>query len=69
MPFVAVNSTNIYDPTNNTRYATQAEADTRAREILTQFPTAKVYVAQVLKEYAATVTIVTSDPETVSNGE
>lgn len=69
MPYVAINSTNIYDATNMVRYATQAEADARARDILTQQPTAKVFVAQVLKEYAAVVTITATDPETPESGE
>lgn len=69
MPFVAINATNAYDPNNNTRYATQAEADTRAREVLTQFPTAKVFVAQVLKEYSATVTVTVTDPESTEPAE
>lgn len=70
MPYVAINSTNIYDAGNMVRYATQEEADQRARDILTQQPTAKVFVAQVLKEYAAVVTITATDPETpVGSGE
>ena len=64
MPYVVINSTNAYDPTNAVRYATQPEADARAREILNLYPTAKVFVAQVLKEYAAVVTITATDPET-----
>jgi len=62
MPFVAVNMSNDYDPTNKIRYATQEQADARARDILVQFPTAQVYVAQVLKEYTAKVDISVSDP-------
>lgn len=69
MPYVVINATNSYDPANNTRYATQAEADTRARDVLNQFPFAKVFIAQVIKEYQATVTIVATDPEVVESGE
>lgn len=41
MLFVAINLSNDYDVANKTRYATQEEADARAREILNQFPTAQ----------------------------
>ncbi|AVX22833.1 MULTISPECIES: hypothetical protein [Pseudomonas] len=57
MPFIAVNSSNGFDMANNTRYATEAEADSRAREILNQFPTAQVFTAQLLKDYSAKVTV------------
>lgn len=62
MPYVAINLTNDYDVANKTRYATQEEADARAREILNQFPGAQVYTAQVLKEYTAKVSITAKDP-------
>lgn len=62
MPFVAINLTNDYDVANKNRYATQEEADARAREILSQFPAAQVCVAQVLKDYSAKVTVTAKDP-------
>lgn len=62
MPFIAINLSNAYDVENNNRYATQEEADTRARSILNQFPTAQVFTAQVLKEYSAKVSITAKDP-------
>ncbi|MDO7911326.1 hypothetical protein Q6A49_12365 [Pseudomonas sp. 22-AL-CL-001] len=62
MPYIAINATNSYDEANKTRYATQEEADTRAREILSQFPGARVYTAQVLKEYTARVSITAKEP-------
>lgn len=62
MPYVAVNTSNAYDVANNTRYATQEEADVRAREILSQFPAAQVFTAQVLKDYSAEVTVTAKDP-------
>lgn len=62
MPFVAINLSNDYEVANKTRYATQEEADARAREILTQFPAAQVCVAQVLKDYTAKVSISAKDP-------
>lgn len=65
MPYVAINLANDYDSANKTRYATQAEADARAREILQQFPTAQVCVLEVLKEYTAKVTVTAKDPQAV----
>ncbi|POP84419.1 hypothetical protein CXB38_03835 [Pseudomonas syringae] len=62
MPFIAVNSSNGFDMSNNTRYATEAEADSRAREILNQFPTAQVFTAQLLKDYSAKVTVTAKEP-------
>ena len=62
MPFVAINLSNDYEVANKTRFATQEEADVRAREILTQFPSAQVCVAKVLKDYSAKVTVTAKDP-------
>ncbi|MGE1525865.1 hypothetical protein [Pseudomonas putida] len=62
MPFVAINATNLYDAANLTPYATQEQADTRAREILQQFPAAQVFTAQLLKEYTAKVSVTAKDP-------
>ncbi|WP_438279725.1 hypothetical protein [Pseudomonas alabamensis] len=62
MPYVAINMSNNYDEANKTRYATQEEADARAREILSQFPGVQVYTAQVLKEYTAKVSITAKEP-------
>jgi len=62
MPFIAINLTNAYDAENNTRFATQAEADARARAVLNQFPTAQVFTAQVLKDYSAKVSITAKEP-------
>jgi hypothetical protein len=62
MPYIAINVSNGYDVTNSVRYATQEEADARAREILTQSPGAQVYTAQVLKEYTAKVSITAKEP-------
>ena len=62
MPYIAINLSNAYDVENNTRYATQPEADIRARAILNQFPNAQVFTAQVLKEYSAKVTVTAKDP-------
>lgn len=62
MPYIAINITNSFDANNQTRYATQEEADARAREILSQFPAAQVCIAQVLKDYSAKVSITAKDP-------
>lgn len=63
MPFVAINATNLYDAANLIPYATQEQADFRAREILQQFPAAQVIVAKVLNEYRATVNVTMAEPE------
>lgn len=63
MSYVTINSTNVYDPDNQRRYATQQEADARAHEILSVYPNAKVYTAQVLADYTAVVTVSSSAPE------
>ncbi|MBF8694943.1 hypothetical protein [Pseudomonas fulva] len=65
MTFVAINTTNPYDASNLTPYATEEQADARAREILQQFPAVKVVIAQVLKEYHATVTVTVQEPAAV----
>lgn len=62
MPYIAINLSNAYDAENNTRFATQEEADARARAVLNQFPTAQVFTAQVLKEYSAKVSITAKEP-------
>ncbi|AJG17345.1 hypothetical protein CMV24_02260 [Pseudomonas plecoglossicida] len=62
MPYVAINLSNDYEVANKTRFATQEEADARARAILSQFPAAQVCFAQVLKDYSAEVTITANDP-------
>ena len=62
MPYIAINITNSFDANNQTRYATQEEADARAREILSQSPAAQVCIAQVLKDYSAKVSITAKDP-------
>ncbi|MCE7762961.1 hypothetical protein GQL56_09945 [Pseudomonas putida] len=62
MPYIAINLSNAYDPENTTRFATQEEADARARAVLNQLPTAQVFTAQVLKEYSAKVSITAKEP-------
>lgn len=69
MPYVTINLANDYDSANKTRYATQEEADARAREILNQFPTAQVCVAQVLKDYSAKVSITAKEPASAPEPE
>ena len=62
MPYVAINLSNAYDAENNTRFSTPEEADARARTILNQFPAAQVFIAQVLKDYSAKVSITAKEP-------
>ncbi len=65
MSYLVLNASNAYDPNNQSPVATEKEADTRAREIMSQFPTSKVYVVQVLKEYSAKVTVSAKEPSPV----
>ncbi|AAN69449.1 MULTISPECIES: hypothetical protein [Pseudomonas] len=62
MPFIVINLSNAYDVENNSRSAPQEGADTRARAILSQFPTAQVLTDQVLKDYSAKVSIIAKAP-------
>jgi hypothetical protein len=61
MPYIVINTSNSYDPSNQTEYATEAEADAKAREILQAFPQSNVRTAQLLKTYRAQVTITAED--------
>lgn len=65
MPFLAINFGNQYDPENQKQFATQALADARAREVLSQFPASQVLVVEVLKQYTAKVTVTAKDPDPV----
>jgi hypothetical protein len=44
---------------NQVEYATEAEADAKAREILQSFPQSSIRTAQLLNSYSAKVTIST----------
>lgn len=57
MPYLVINSANSYDPNNQTEFATEAEADAKAREILQMFPQSSIRTAQLLNSYSAKVTI------------
>jgi hypothetical protein len=61
MPFIVINGSNAYDPNNQTEYATEAEADAKAREILGAFPQSLIRTAQLVKSYRAQVTITAED--------
>jgi hypothetical protein len=65
MPYIVINTSNSYDPSNQTEYATEAEADAKAREILQAFPQSNIRTAQLLNSYSAKVTITSKAvPET-----
>lgn len=57
MPFIVINSSNAYDPNNQTEYSTEAEADAKAREIMQSFPQSVIRTAQLLNTYSAKVTV------------
>jgi hypothetical protein len=57
MPFIVINSSNAFDPSNQIEYATADEADAKARELLQANPQASVRTAQLLNTYSAKVTI------------
>ncbi|MBD8601521.1 hypothetical protein IFT80_02570 [Pseudomonas sp. CFBP 8771] len=59
MPYIVINGANPYDPNNQVEYATEAEADAKAREILQSFPQSSIRTAQLLNSYSAKVTIST----------
>ena len=59
MPYIVINGANSYDPNNQVEYATEAEADAKAREILQTFPQSSIRTAQLLNSYSAKVTIST----------
>jgi len=57
MPFIVINRTNALDPIRTVEYATEAEADTAARELLKSQPGAEVLTAQLIKRYSAQVRV------------
>lgn len=59
MPYIVINGANTFDPNNQTEFATEAEADARAREILQSFPQSSIRTAKLLNSYSAQVTIST----------
>ncbi|KPG98326.1 hypothetical protein AEQ67_13300 [Pseudomonas sp. RIT-PI-q] len=68
MPFIVINSSNAFDPINLLEFATAAEADAQAREIVTAQPLAVVRTAQLINTYSAKVTVTAkSVPEIVAD--
>lgn len=59
MPYIVINGANSFDLNNQTEFATEAEADAKAREILQSFPQSSIRTAQLLNSYSAKVTIST----------
>lgn len=67
MPFIVINSSNAFDPSNQIEYATADEADAKARELLQIFPQTVVRTAQLLNSYSAKVTVTSKAvPETAA---
>lgn len=69
MPYVVINTSNMYDPENNVRYSTFEKADAKARETLSKFPASKLSVAEVLAEYSAVVDVTSAAPDPVVDDE
>ena len=63
MPFIVINTSNNFDPIHQTEFATEAEADAAARELLKAQPAAIVRTAQVLKRYSAQVRVTAQEAE------
>jgi len=57
MPYIVINSSNSFDPNNQLEFATEAEADAKAREVLAAFPQSQIRTAQLLNSYSAKVTV------------
>jgi hypothetical protein len=57
MPFIVINSSNAFDPSNQVEFATEALADAKAREVLASQPQAVIRTAQLLNTYSAKVTV------------
>lgn len=55
--YCVINKSNYLDPVNNLRFATEAEAEAKAAEVLNNSASADVYTAKLLKQFKATVTI------------
>lgn len=61
MPFIVINSSNAFDPNNQVEFATEEEANTKAREVISAQPSSVVRTAQLLKIYSAEVTVTATD--------
>lgn len=61
MPYIVINTSNNFDPIHQNKYTSEQEADSAARKLLEEQPTALVRTAQLLKRYSATVTVITAD--------
>lgn len=64
--YIVINQTNSFDPANTQRFATEAEAETKATEILTANPGHVVVTAKLLKSFKAAVTIEGTPIETAA---
>ena len=70
MPFIVINSSNAFDQNNQVEFSTEAEADAKARELMSLQPQAVVRTAKLLNTYSAKVTVtVKAVPEIVPEPE
>lgn len=57
MPYIVIDRTNALGPLRTVEYATEAEADAAARELLNAQPGNEVLTAQLVKRYSAQVSV------------
>lgn len=63
MPFIVIDRTNALGPLRTVEYATEAEADAAARELLNAQPGNEVLTAQLIKRYSAQVSVTVQEAE------
>lgn len=57
MPYIVIDRTNALGPLRTVEYATEADADTAARELIKSQPGNEVLTAQLVKRYSAEVNV------------
>ena len=57
MAYVVINTTNSFDPIHQMEFASAAEADAQAREMLIAQPQMVLRTAQLISTYSAEVTV------------
>lgn len=69
MSFIAVNFANAFDLINARAFATFAEAEAAAHQLLADAPKAVVKVMEIKQVYTATITVQSNPPEPVAPAE
>lgn len=69
MPFIVVDRTNALGPLRTVEYATEAEADDAARELLNVQPGNEVLTAHLVKRYSAQVNVTVQEAEALAAEE